>query len=175
MHIPSKNISWDKIHGKPDFDALYAALNHNHDDRYAFLNHNHDDRYYLKNETYTQAEVQNLISTTTNNVDLSNYYDKAEVDSLLLAKAPASHDHSNSYVTASTLNSLLADKVDYNSLSLTLQGFESTDSNIIRFVSQTQDWITLRYYSQGQNVDFDIPTRSVIEEIQVTLAVHSLF
>ena len=96
--------------------------------------------------------MQNLISTTTNNVDLSNYYDKAEVDSLLLQKAPAGHDHSNDYVTASTLNSLLADKVDYNSLGLTLQGYETVDSNIVRFVSQTQDWITLRYYSQGQNV-----------------------
>ena len=121
LHSPPRHVHWGLISGKPDFASLYASLSHNH-----------DERYYQKSETYSQTEVDALVAAGTA-PDLSNYYDKQAIDLLLLTKAPASHSHD--FVTGSTLNTLLADKVDYNSLGLILNGYEQIDSNIIRWVS----------------------------------------
>ena len=98
--------------------------------------------------------------------DLSNYYDAGAVDTLLLGRAPASHEHTQ-YVTDAALGTLLAQKVDYQSMSAYVSGgFEQIDSNIIRHVSTTSEYHTLRYYSGGQNVDFELPTRAHFDTIK---------
>ena len=121
---------------------------------------------------YTKQEVDTLVGTAP---DLSDYYTRAETDGLLLDKAAANHNHNHLYVTPSTLTTQLSDKVDYNSLGLLLNGYEQIDSSILRYVSGDSDWHTLRYYSGGSNVDFKVPTESKINQIEIALTMSGLF
>jgi hypothetical protein len=131
-------ISWGRVTGKPDFAALYATVGHNHDTSYATLAHNHDSDY--------AALAHHHDSDYAPLVHHHNY-------------AAANHSHSQ-YVTSTSLATQIAGFVDYNSLGLLLNGYEQTDAAIVRHVSSTADWHTLRYYSNGQNQDFDVPTRA---------------
>ena len=108
-------------------------------------------------------------------VDLSDYYTRSETDSLLLGKAAANHNHNHLYVTPATLTAQIADRVDYNSLGLVLNGYEQIDSNIIRWVSSDANYHTLRRYSGGQNVDFEVPTKAKIEQLELALTLGGLF
>ena len=121
---------------------------------------------------YTKQEVDNLVGTAP---DLSDYYTRAETDTLLHGKAAANHNHNHLYVTPATLTQQIADRVDYNSLGLILNGFEAIDSKIVRHVSSDADWHTLRYYSGGANVDFKVPTEAKVNSILLTLTMNNLF
>ena len=114
-------------------------------------------------------------AVTDAGTDLSAYYTKSETDGLLLGKAAANHNHNHLYVTPATLTTQLADKVDYNSLGLLLNGYEQIDSNIIRWVSSDANYHTLRRYSGGQNVDFEVPTKAKIEQLELALTLGGLF
>lgn len=48
---------WSQIQGKPDFDALYAAADHDHDADYAALGHNHDTAYSALAHAHTFAAI----------------------------------------------------------------------------------------------------------------------
>ena len=129
----------------------------------------------LATEHYTKNEIDSLLSNTPT---LTNYYTKIETDTLLANQAPANHQHSH-YVTSSNLNTIisnsLADRVDYNSLGLVLQGYEQIDSKILRHVSSDANYHTLRYYANNANVDIQVPTKQKIESIEVSLALGGLF
>ena len=43
---------------------------------------------------YTKAEVDDLLENTGLSIDMADYYDKATIDNLLAKKANASHTHS---------------------------------------------------------------------------------
>lgn len=89
-------------------DALYAALNHNHDSAYAGLSHEHDSRYYQESEVDTLLGNK---SDTTHTHD-GRYYQESEVDTLLGGKSDSGHTHDGRYFTETEMNNLLAGKSD---------------------------------------------------------------
>jgi hypothetical protein len=117
-----------------------------------------------KPQIYTKSEIDAL-GHVTDAALAQSHYTRAETDGLLLTKAPASHTHSQ-YVTDAALGVLLSDKVDWNSLGLTLNGYEQVDANLVRFVSATNDYVTLSYYSGGQTVTMELATRSKVDAMQ---------
>jgi hypothetical protein len=160
MTVPPRITTWANLSGRPDLDSLYAALGHDHSTQYAALSHHHDDRFYQK------AEVDTMVANAGTG-DLSNYYDAGQVDTLLLGKAPAIHQHTQ-YVTDTALNTLLAQKVDYNSMSAYVSGgFEQIDSNILRFHSISQDIysediLKILFYADGSDQIIDLPSMAYV-------------
>ena len=134
---------------------MYASLGHNHDSQYAALSHNHDDRYYQK------AEVDTLVAQSGTAPDLSNYYTQTETDALLLNKAAANHNHNHLYVTPAALTASIQDRVDYNSLGMILNGYEQTDSNLLRFASLDMNILAINRFSGGSTVETLVPTYDI--------------
>ena len=156
MTVPPRTTTWANLSGKPDLASLYAALSHAHDDRY-----------------YQKAQVDSIVANAGTG-DLSAYYTRAETDGLLLAKAAAIHQHTQ-YVTDAALGTLLAEKVDYQSMSAYVNGgFEQIDSNILRFHSISQDIysediLKFKYYANNADQYIDLPSMAYVNTTLLSL------
>ena len=109
--ISELEVELSKKVDKSDLDSK-ADSEHLHDDVYSPLDHKHDNMYYTKSNTYTKAEVdanitdainQAILEGKENEVDLSIYATKAEmdnkadVDHIHDEYSPISHKHDNLY------------------------------------------------------------------------------
>lgn len=76
--------TWAKADHQHPLSSIYAISEHNHDGTYlkTLPSHNHDDRYYTETEIQTNYATKSYVQTQMQNIDLSNYYTKAQIDSM---------------------------------------------------------------------------------------------
>ena len=77
--------------------AKKADFEHNHDELYSQLGHSHDDLYYGKNSVYNKEEVDNLILTNNDTLNLSQYVKSGDLSTILEGYSKTDHLHDELY------------------------------------------------------------------------------
>ena len=129
----------------------------------------------LKQDTHDHSKYVTQSHLTTNHhtkvgveILIGQGAAQTYVDNALAGKAPVAHVHSQ-YVDSAALATSLLPYPTYTDVGLLLGGYEQVDSNIMRFVSATSDYVTLEYYSGGQSVQVELTTKARTEYIYATL------
>ena len=84
---------------------------------------------------YTKAEVDDLLANTDLSIDMADYYDKATIDNLLLNKANVSHTHTSADITDLSIPTVDVNKAYVDSQ---LANKSNTNHTHDEYISETE-------------------------------------